>query len=207
MHIKGSQGSGPDAGTLVADMGTSGNPGLVMHRASLLRELLAPLPQEILHTSKKLVGIVQTESKVEIQFEDGAKHEFDVVIGADGIFGSVRQHVLGDAAAKACAASAAGFWDSRNVVPYEVAKAKLGAEYFETDRQFGWIGKGAFLIHDVLEDRKMVQCVISVGETNPSPERKRPLSKAMLEDTLGGWLDGPIAKGMIDVSCSSQNYL
>lgn len=185
---------------MIFDLGNRGDPGLVVHRASLLRELLAPLPEEALRTSKKLTAITPNDAGVQVVFEDGTTGQFDAVIGADGIFGNVRQYVLGDAAAaEASAASPAGFWDCRNLVPYEKAKSVLGDEYFEKDRQFGWVGDKAFIMHDILENRTMVQCVISAIETDPPKDRKRRLIREGLLETLGSWLDGPIASGMIDV--------
>jgi hypothetical protein len=35
---------------------------------------------------------------------------------------------------------------------------------FELDRQYGWIWDEAFIIHDILENRTMVQCIVSVVE-------------------------------------------
>lgn len=175
----------------------------VVHRAALLRELLAPLPADRLHASKALADIVPTDSgDVRVKFRDGQDEIFHAVIGADGIFGPVRRFVLQDAA-EAEAASPAGFWDCRNVVPFEKAKALLGAEYFEKDRQYGWVGNGAFIMHDVLDNRTSVQCVISAVENDTPKDRKRPLTREFLETTLAEWLDGPIGKGMIEVS--SQN--
>ncbi|OTA68363.1 salicylate hydroxylase [Hypoxylon sp. EC38] len=193
-------GSGPEAGTVILDMGQGGNPGLVMHRASLLRELLAPIPQELLHTNKKLTTISPTAECVQISFEDGSTYIYDAVIGADGIFSNVRKHVLQDAAAEEWSATPAGFWDSRILVSYEKAKSKLGAEYFELDRQFGWVGDRAFIMHDILENRTMVQCVISAFESDPPKDRKRSLTRESLTETLSSWLGGPIAKGVIDLT-------
>lgn len=174
----------------------------VLHRASLLRELLAPLPTDRLHASKTLSEITKTEAgDVKVTFSDGEHETFQAVIGADGIFGSVRRYVLQDAADED-APSPAGFWDCRNVVPYEKAKETLGAEFFEQDRQYGWAGNGAFIMHDVLENRTKVQCVISAIEKDPPKDRKRPLDREFLENTMRDWLDGPIGKGMIDVSLS-----
>lgn len=51
------KGSGPEAGTTVFDLADT-DQGCVIHRAALLRELLAPLPPEIMSTSKKLVDVV-----------------------------------------------------------------------------------------------------------------------------------------------------
>ncbi|KAI1480915.1 salicylate hydroxylase [Daldinia eschscholtzii] len=200
-------GSGPEAGTVVYDIAADGS-AVNVHRASLLRELLAPLPKEGLHPNKKLTTINPKESEVEITFQDGTVYQFDAVIGADGIFSTVREHVLhGVATDEQLHPSPAGFWDCRNVVPFEKAKETLGEKYFEVDRQHSWVGEGAFIMHDVLENRTMVQCVISGIEKDPSAsrDRKRPLTREMLRDSLSSWLGGPIADGMISLVCDQPD--
>ncbi|KJZ76357.1 hypothetical protein HIM_04086 [Hirsutella minnesotensis 3608] len=202
-------GSGPHAGTLVADMNNPEEVGgarseKIVHRASLLRELLAPLPRNILHANKKLVSIVERGHKREISFEDGTTEIFDAIIGADGLFSVVRKHVLQDAAEK-CAAVPAGFWDCRNLVPMARAKAVLGEQYFEQDRQYGWCGDGGFILHDVLEEGTMVQCVMSGIEKESPKDRKQALSRDFLTTAFGSWLDGPIAKGVIDLCLDQDN--
>lgn len=211
-------GSGLLAGTVLADMAGASDPGLVVHRASLLRELLAPLvPMDgVLHANKKLSSIQQNGEKTQVTFLDGTTETFDGVIGADGIFSTVRDYVLEDHDPQKHAASPAGFWDCRVLVPYEKAKAIIGPEHFEIDRQFAWIGDDAFILHDILEHRTMVQCIISAVEEQPSlsddgqpdintttENRKRPLTREFLTKTLDKWLNGPIAKGIIDVSLLS----
>lgn len=180
--------------------------GRVVHRASLLRELLAPLPTGRLHANKKLSGIIPDadgEGGVKVTFGDGQEETFHAVIGADGIFGAARRHVLQEAA-DAEGPSPAGFWDCRNLIPFEKARDILGAEYFEQDRQYGWAGNGAFIMHDVLENRTKVQCVVSAIEKNHPKDRKRPLTREFLEETLHDWLDGPLGKGVIEVRCCPQ---
>lgn len=208
-------GSGPMAGTVVADM-AGVDPGLIVHRASLLRELLAPLLKigGVLHANKKLASIRQTGPLVQTSFEDGTSDNFDAVIGADGIFSTVRDYVLEHHDAKKHTASPAGFWDCRVLAPYEKAKSIIGAEHFEEDRQVAWIGDNAFIMHDILENRTMVQCIISAIEepqaqdesgtpgTTTNTSRKHPLTREFLTKTLDKWLDGPIAKGIIDVRFS-----
>lgn len=172
----------------------------VVHRASLLRELLTPIPSNRLHASKALTHIAALDSgDVQVTFGDGESETFHAIIGADGIFGTVRRHVLQKAADNE-GPSPAGFWDCRNVVPFEKARDTLGAEYFEEDRQYGWAGNGAFIMHDVLDNRTKVQCVISAVEDDPPKDRKRSLTRGFLEKVLDDWLDGPVGKGMIDVS-------
>lgn len=181
--------------------------GKVVHRASLLRELLAPLPPSRLHASKALSEITPApgaeDGAVKVTFRDGQEDTFDAIIGADGIFGAVRRHVLQEAA-EAESASPAGFWDCRNVVPFERARDTLGAQLFEQDRQYGWAGDGAFIMHDVLENRTKVQCVICAVEDDPPKDRKRALTREFLQETLRDWPDGPLAKGMIEVRYSAQ---
>lgn len=175
--------------------------GRVIHRASLLRELLAPLPTSRLHASKALSEITPiAENRIKVTFRDGQEETFHAVIGADGIFGVVRRYVLQETAGTE-GPSPAGFWDCRNLVPFEKAREILGAQYFEQDRQYGWAGNGAFIMHDVLENRTKVQCVVSAVEKDHPEDRKRPLTREFLEETLHDWLDGPVGKGMIEVRC------
>jgi salicylate hydroxylase len=158
------------------------------------------MPSEVLHANKKLTKIREVDGQVEVSFQDGFVDQFDAVIGADGVFSSVRNYVLQDAA-EDHASTAAGFWDCRVLVPYEKAKATIGEEYFELDRQYGWIGDDAFIMHDILENRTMVQCVISAVEKDPPKDRKRPMTSEYLNASLESWINGPIANGIIEV-CS-----
>ncbi|KAI2622414.1 salicylate hydroxylase [Hypoxylon sp. NC1633] len=192
-------GSGPNAGKIVFES-SDPEPGMIVHRASLLSELVGQLPKTVLHANKKLaaINLKSDTAAMEVVFEDGTVADFDAVIGADGVFGRVRSFVLGSDAAR-YDASPAGFWDCRTLVPFEKAKAVLGSELFEVDRQYGWAGDGGYILHDVLDNRTTVHCVISAVEPSPTRDRKRPLNREILTQTLNKWLDGPIAKGMIEL--------
>ncbi|KAK7955145.1 salicylate hydroxylase [Apiospora saccharicola] len=189
-------GSGPEAGALVSDLGVSA--GLTMNRASLLQTLLSLLPQDILHAQKRVKSVQQMEGGVTVAFEDGTDAQFDALIGADGIFSAVRNHVMGKEAEKH-AASPAGWWDTRHLVPFEKARAALGDESFKVDRQFAWLGEGAAMLHGIVENRTMVQCIIAVIDKNFSADRKRPVTRQVLEDALPkSWYQGSVAKGMVE---------
>ncbi|KAK2747202.1 hypothetical protein FQN55_005197 [Onygenales sp. PD_40] len=198
-------GSGPQAGSLAFDSTVSET--TVVHRASLLHELIAPLPQDILHASKKLASINATGGKsVELKFEDDMVEHFDAVIGADGIFGSVRNHILGGD--PKYGPTPAGFWDSRNLVSLEKAKALLGAELFEANRQYGWIVEGAFIMHDVIENGDLVHVVVSAPEKNPTPDRRQDLTRELLSKTLAPCVGGPrasFAEGVIEISLNKDS--
>ena len=155
-----------------------------------------------MYTSKKLIKVDDADDKgVLLHFKDGTTELVDALIGADGVHGYVRKHILG-ADHPATEPVFAGWWDCRNLVPYEKAREKLGEKYFEEDRQYGWLGEGGFIMHDVLEHGKLVQCVGAILTDEPwdSTEWKRSLDQKKLEESFAPWLDGPIAKGMIEVS-------
>lgn len=172
-----------------------------MTRGPLLKTLLSLLPQDILHTGKKLASIEQTND-VEITFEDGTIVHFDAVIGADGIFSTVRKHVL--QSVEQHNASPVGSWECRNLVPIEKAKAVLGEESFQVEREYCWAGAGAFMMHALVENGTMAQCILAALERDSPPDRKRLVTRQVLIDSLAtSWFDGPVAKGMVDVSVSA----
>ncbi|KAI0505854.1 salicylate hydroxylase [Xylaria bambusicola] len=175
--------------------------GLVFHRASLLRELLRPLPEECLHANKKLASISEKDGKLEVRFTDETSMTCDAVVGADGIFSAVRDHVVRELqdSQNDWRASAAGFWDCRNLVPFERAKATLGEEYFEMHRQYVWVNDGAVTAHDVCENGNTVQCVICAVESDPPQDRSRPLTRELLETTLESSLNRAHTQGMIEL--------
>ncbi|KAH8896404.1 salicylate hydroxylase [Thozetella sp. PMI_491] len=199
-------GAGPQAGTVVSDLNTNspekGQLARVsLHRGSLLRELIAKLPEERLHTGKKLVSLreLPDAKAVELVFEDGESTTFDAVVGADGIWSVVRVHVLGGAVGY-CEPANAGWWDCRNLVPLEKAREVLGDELCQVDRVKCWAGPGAFILHAVIENGTLFMCLASVLEQDPPTDaKKRPLTRQMLTDAFASWMDGPIAKGIMEL--------
>jgi salicylate hydroxylase len=152
-----------------------------------------------MHTNKKLVAIDEQPNGLLLTFEDGSTIATDALIGADGIFGFVRSHILGKdhAAAKPVPAGWAG---AMNLVTYTKAQSKLGAEILQQNRQYGWVGENGIMIHDSIMDGKMVQCIGTSVDRSPSKERRKPIDRKYLETSYSAWMDGPIAKPMVDVS-------
>ncbi|PQE12391.1 salicylate hydroxylase protein [Rutstroemia sp. NJR-2017a BVV2] len=165
-----------------------------------------PILSGSLHANKKLVKIQDApdgEKGILLTFADGSVEHADLLIDADGIHGFVRRYVLGDKHPETDA-KFAGFWDCRSLVPFEKAKKLLGEEYFKEDRQYGWIGDGAMLLHDVLDNGKTVQCVAAIfsdGNSGfeDSKSWKTPIDRKKLEDALATWTECPITQGMIDL--------
>ncbi|WP_411880291.1 FAD-dependent monooxygenase [Polaromonas sp. YR568] len=76
-----------------------GAPYLTIHRADLHGVLLHAVQQQAdvkLHLSRPLQSFTQTAQAVTVQADDGPGIEGDALIGADGVWSTVRQELLGD---------------------------------------------------------------------------------------------------------------
>ncbi|GAB1318513.1 hypothetical protein MFIFM68171_08723 [Madurella fahalii] len=150
------------------DYTTSGNKRLVsvVHRADFLRELLADVPPERMHVSKKLDRVEKAKDEsLTLHFADGTTHECDILIGADGIHSVVRKLVLG-ADDPAASPRNTGWWTAMTLQPYAAAQASLGkdAVNFEDPHEHSWIGRGCFLMHNLLGNGQLVQLVVAAKE-------------------------------------------
>src|SRR5262249_53545461 len=72
-----------------------GSPHYQMHRADVLGTLAAALPSNRVHIGHRLTGLVDHGDQVEAQFENGARINADVLVGADGIHSTVRRILFG----------------------------------------------------------------------------------------------------------------
>lgn len=72
-----------------------GAPYLTVHRGDFHALLAESVRPGTLQTGKRLESFVETESDVELVFEDGSAERFDFVIGADGVNSRVRELLLG----------------------------------------------------------------------------------------------------------------
>ena len=78
--------------------------GLGVHRALLLRKPTMSISPSLLNLNKKLVFIVQRSNELKLHFKNGAINTADALIDINGIFSSVRKHVLGKQKAVGAAA-------------------------------------------------------------------------------------------------------
>jgi 6-hydroxynicotinate 3-monooxygenase len=72
-----------------------GAPYLLLHRGDLHAAIGSMVPHQIIHRSKKLVGIDETGDCVTLSFADGKQATADAVVGADGVHSLVREILLG----------------------------------------------------------------------------------------------------------------
>lgn len=65
-----------------------------VHRADFLDALARQLPAGVARFGKRAQRVEQAGEQVQVTFTDGTEHHCDLLIGADGIKSSIRDHVL-----------------------------------------------------------------------------------------------------------------
>lgn len=84
---------GEDAGYLGASVAEGVGQSSV-HRADFLDALASQLPEGIAQFGKRAVSVEQDVEQARVLFTDGTEHRCDLLIAADGIKSSIRDHVL-----------------------------------------------------------------------------------------------------------------
>lgn len=72
-----------------------GAPQLTVHRADLLAALQDLLPEGTIRFNARISGVSQNADAATLQFADGTRADFDLVIGADGIHSVIRTTLFG----------------------------------------------------------------------------------------------------------------
>lgn len=158
---------GNDAGSMIDETKDDGQRlTSIVHRAAFLKELLDNVPEERMHASKKLAKFERnSDGSLTLHFTDGTTHECDILIGADGIRSTVRKLILGENDPAASPRNT-GTWAVMTLKPYAAAQASIGEGpvNIEDAREYMWLGNGAYLMHNVLNQGQLVQFVIAVHE-------------------------------------------
>lgn len=160
MLARGEDGAGSMADE-VDEAAQGKRPTSIVHRVNLLEALLASVPEDRMHASKKLQKIEQG-NYVTVCFTDGTTHECDILIGADGIHSIVRKYVLGEDD-PAASPQNSGAWFLMTLQPFDKAQASLGKELVDLEdaREHGWVGRRAFLMHNILSGGQLVQFAVA----------------------------------------------
>lgn len=196
---------GPDTGAMVGKIGEAGFSHKV-HRAQLLTELLRDVPSDRMHASKKLTTVDELDSYLRLHFEDGSTHDCDVLVGADGVWSTVRKLVLGEEH-PAVTAVYSGWSTLWQLQPVEVMKAKVGAQYFDigNPHQYYWLGDGAYIQHDLLSNGQLCTCIAcyETGDNLPGEKWGKVVDKTQVRKAFSKFPEH-LRDGMVEVS---QTYI
>ncbi|KAI2629554.1 hypothetical protein GGR54DRAFT_267508 [Hypoxylon sp. NC1633] len=178
----------------------------IVHRAAYLQELLADVPRERMHSSKKLERInreTESSGSLTLYFTDGTTHECDILIGADGIHSTVRKFILGDD--PTASPRNTGMWLVMTLQPYAEAQASIGKGLVDSEdaREYSWIGNNNYVMHNLLSDGQLVQFVIASSdeEAKSSDRWHRTVRTDEIKNLYQGWpphlmqaIDGLVCK-------------
>jgi salicylate hydroxylase len=155
-----------------------GFPYYHVHRADLLDLLAGAFPAERIHLGHRLVGVVDEQDRVAARFDNGARAEVEVLVGADGIHSTVRAELFGPANPRftGCVAY-------RGLVPAE----RLRDLDLEVSGQ-AWMGPGRHFVHYFVSDGRLVNFVGAVEQdawTRESWTNRGDLADALA--AFDGW--------------------
>ena len=127
-----------------------GAPYYTFHRADLLDALASGLDRNAIHTGHRLAAIEERGDRVMLGFENGARVEADIVIGADGVRSVIRHALYGD--------------DNPTYTGQMVWRALLDGgevpdEVLEPTGHIQWVGPGCHLLAYYIRGRKLVNIV------------------------------------------------
>jgi salicylate hydroxylase len=152
----------------------------LLHRKYLQRALLQSVRSEVLHLGHRVTTLVQEPDRVCLEFENGDSTSADVVVGADGIHSTIRQHVTADNL-QPMFSGEVGF---RGLIPREALPTlpSPGAIQF-------WIGPGAHILHyPINPDHGVVNflAVVSRADWN-EPTWRQPCDVQEVIEAFAGW--------------------
>jgi salicylate hydroxylase len=131
-----------------------GSPHYQMHRADVLRTLIAALSSDRMHIGHRLTGLLDHGNRVEAQFEHGARINADVLVGADGIHSTVRHILFGPEQPRFT-----GCMCYRGLVPAE----RLAHLEIPIEAQI-WMGPDKHFVHYFVRNRELLNFVAVIDQ-------------------------------------------
>jgi salicylate hydroxylase len=160
---------------------TYGEDAYVLHRGDLLEILRSVVPDEVIHTGMRCVHAEQGKNSVSACFDDGSEQEFDVLIGADGVYSSVRDLVV-----MAPPIEYTGMCVWRTLIPTSDAPA-----FARNPSQTVWLGPGRHIVHYPISDGRLLNTAFVTPAGQWHADSWEPIGTAA-DLLLGfeGWHDG-----------------
>ena len=147
--------------------GRFGNPYAVVHRGDLHGVLLKACRDSDLielRVSSEVVGYDQDGSSVTARLASGDRVTGSLLIGADGLWSSIRKQVVGDGAPRV-----SGHTTYRSVIPTEQMPEDLRWNAVTL-----WAGPKCHLVHYPLSGWKMFNLVVTCHNDAPEPAAGKP---------------------------------
>ncbi|KPY69112.1 salicylate 1-monooxygenase [Pseudomonas syringae] len=175
---------GEDAGYL----GASVAPGVgqsSVHRADFLDALACQLPAGIACFDKRAVEVEELAERVRIRFTDGTEHACDLLIAADGIKSSIRDHVLRGLGQPAVAPRFSGTCAYRGMIDSETLRAAYRAngidEHLINVPQM-YLGLDGHILTFPIKQGRLTNVVAFISDRSV-PEPQWPRDKPWVKDT------------------------
>ncbi|GAC1586406.1 MAG: 3-hydroxybenzoate 6-hydroxylase [Candidatus Velthaea sp.] len=156
-----------------------GFPYLVMHRSDLLDALLLAAQREkriTLETNKDVTGVEDRESGAVIRCADGTVYEADVLIGADGLWSTIRKQIVDDGK-PICSRYVA----YRGAIPMDEMSEHAGL-----DNVMLWTGPGMHLVQYPLRRGELYNQVAVFKSSRYSPESDEWGTPSELDEHFAG---------------------
>src|SRR5262245_37773644 len=137
-----------------------GSPHYQMHRADVLRTLVAALPSDRMHIGHRLTSLVDHGDGVAAKFENGAHINVDVLVGADGIHSAVRHILFGPEQPRFT-----GCMCYRGLVPAE----RLAHLQIPVEAQI-WMGPDKHFVHYYVRNKQLLNFVAVIDQESWTKE-------------------------------------
>ena len=127
-----------------------GAPYYTFHRADLIGALASGLDRGAIHLGHRLTRVDEQSDRIALAFDNGARVEAEIVIGADGVRSAIRQSLYGD--------------DNPTYTGQMVWRALLNGsdvpqEVLEPVGRTQWVGPGCHLLGYYVRGTKLVNIV------------------------------------------------
>ena len=189
---------GSDAGYLGNSVADGAGQSSV-HRADFLDALARELPPGIAQFAKRAVAVEQDGQQARVRFADGSDYTCDLLIAADGIKSTVRDHVLASQGQPPVAPRFSGTTAYRSLIDSEHLRAVYrdsGVDEHLLDVPQMYLGRDAHILTFPVKQGRLINVVAFVSDRSQAtpvwPADKpwvRDASQAELLAAFEGWAD------------------
>lgn len=187
---------GQDAGYLGSSIAEGVGQSSV-HRADFLDVLARQLPDGVAQFDKRAVSVEQSGLRSTVKFADGTQHECDLLIAADGIKSSIRDHVLQGLGAPLAAPRFSGTSAYRGMVDSQQLRAAYrvqGLDEHLINVPQMYLGLDAHILTFPVKQGKLINVVAFISDrsqANPVWPTDKPWVKqttqAQMLEAFSGW--------------------